>query len=145
MPILRNPRREAFAQARVQGMTLEEAYVAAGHAPSRGNAGRMARKPEVIERINELSEKVAAIVIEKTAESVEKITDELNEALAMARDQERPDRMVMAAVAKAKLNGLIVEKSESTVTHKHEERVARRQELLRARKESRHGERPVQH
>ena len=54
MPILQNPRQEAFAQARAGGARLDDAYEAAGFAPGHGHASRMARRAEVAERIGEL-------------------------------------------------------------------------------------------
>lgn len=135
MPALKNPKHEAFAQGRAKGLSQDEAYVAAGYASNEGNAGRLNRNEQVVARIAELLERVAEKTTTAAAETVEKITGELNEALTMARGQERPDRMVMAAVAKAKLNGLIVDKSESTITHKHEDRLARRKEALNKAKQ----------
>lgn len=139
MSPLPNPRHEAFARARVEGMTADAAYAAAGYAPNRSNASRLAHDHAVVARVAALQGAVTAKVVdtiaEAVAETVAKITAELNEALVMARAQGRPDRMIAASLAKARVNGLIVEKSESTVTHKHEERVARRQELLKQRRD----------
>ena len=54
MPILANPRHEAFAQARAKGALLEDAYEAAGFVPGHGHASRLALKPEMAERIAEI-------------------------------------------------------------------------------------------
>jgi hypothetical protein len=54
MPILQNPRHEAFAQARAKGALLDDAYEDAGFVPERGNACRLAKRPEVAARIAEL-------------------------------------------------------------------------------------------
>ncbi|MDB5480858.1 MAG: hypothetical protein JWO83_1911 [Caulobacteraceae bacterium] len=54
MPTLRNPRREAFAQARAGGALLDDAYEAAGFAPGNRHASRLAGRPEVARRIDEL-------------------------------------------------------------------------------------------
>ena len=54
MPILQNPRQEAFAQARAKGALLDDAYEIAGFAPGQRHASRLARQPEVAERIGEL-------------------------------------------------------------------------------------------
>ena len=54
MPFLQNPRHEAFARARANGALLEDAYEAAGFAPGRNHASRLARMPEVAERIGEM-------------------------------------------------------------------------------------------
>ena len=54
MPRLLNRRHEWFAQLRAQGRRLEEAYERAGYAPDRGHACRLASRPDVALRINEL-------------------------------------------------------------------------------------------
>ena len=54
MPLLENPRHEAFAQARAQGALLDDAYEDAGFAPGNGHASRLAKREEVAERIAEL-------------------------------------------------------------------------------------------
>lgn len=134
MTILSNARHERFAQAIAAGEGTRQAYLTAGYqtTPEAADASgaRLLADARVQERVRELQSTAAA----QTGETVERITNELNEALKMAREQERPDRMVMAAVAKAKLNGLIVDKSESTVTHKHEDRVRAREEAIARRK-----------
>lgn len=54
MTKLINRRHEWFAQLRARGLRLEEAYERAGYVPDRGHACRLASRPEVAERINEL-------------------------------------------------------------------------------------------
>jgi len=54
MPILQNARHEIFAQCRAKGARLEDAYEDAGFIPGNGHAGKLAQRPEVIERIGEL-------------------------------------------------------------------------------------------
>jgi hypothetical protein len=54
MPALRDPRREAFAQARARGALLIDAYESAGFVRHRGHPSRLALKDEVAERIAEL-------------------------------------------------------------------------------------------
>lgn len=136
MPVLKNTKHEAFAQGLFAGMSQAEAYGAAGYGAKPGAAESAASrllkdvKSGVAQRVAELQAQSAKLLTVASAETVEKITGELNRALKMAETQERPDRMVMASNAKAKLNGLIVDKSESTITHKHEDRLARRKEAL---------------
>ena len=55
MPILQNPRHEAFAQSRSRGALLDEAYEHAGFIPGHGHASRLAATPEIVERIAELN------------------------------------------------------------------------------------------
>ena len=59
MPLLPNPRHEAFAQARAQGARLEIAYEDAGFAAGQGHASRLAAQPDIVERIAELREEQA--------------------------------------------------------------------------------------
>jgi hypothetical protein len=54
MPALTNPRHEAFAQARARGALLDDAYEIAGFSPGHRHASRLARQPEIAERIGEL-------------------------------------------------------------------------------------------
>ena len=54
MPVLQNPRHEAFARARAKGALLEDAYEDAGLIPGHGHASRLALRPEVVERVAEL-------------------------------------------------------------------------------------------
>jgi hypothetical protein len=54
MPILQNPRHEAFAQARAKGATLDDAYEDAGYVPSAGHGCRLAQRDDVARRIAEL-------------------------------------------------------------------------------------------
>ncbi len=56
MPVLQNPRHEAFARARAGGARLEEAYAAAGLAAGQGHASRLANSSGVARRIRELRE-----------------------------------------------------------------------------------------
>jgi hypothetical protein len=54
MPALRDPRHEAFAQARAKGALLIDAYESAGFVRHRGHPSRLALKDNVAERIAEL-------------------------------------------------------------------------------------------
>jgi hypothetical protein len=55
MPDLTNRRHEWFARGRASGMRLEDAYEGACYVPDRGHACRLAARPEVASRINELA------------------------------------------------------------------------------------------
>jgi len=56
MPQLQNHRYEIFARVRANGARLEEAYQAAGFVAGHKHASRLARNPEVAQRIGELRE-----------------------------------------------------------------------------------------
>jgi hypothetical protein len=54
MPTLTNTRYESFAQARAKGARLADAYEDAGFVLNKGHPSRLARRPEVTQRIAEL-------------------------------------------------------------------------------------------
>ncbi|MHB8531024.1 MAG: hypothetical protein ACYC8V_16125, partial [Caulobacteraceae bacterium] len=61
MPILQDPRQEAFARLRAAGATLSDAYEDAGYVPDNGHPSRLAGRKEVAERIAELRAEQADI------------------------------------------------------------------------------------
>ena len=107
MPVLKNPRHEAFAQARAAGKGYEEAYASAGFKPHPGNAYRLSKKEEVLRRIAEIQTRVA----EKVKVTVETLAQELEDARLLAIKKEQTAAAVAATMGKAKLLGLDVNKS----------------------------------
>ena len=73
MPILKNARREKFAQCVVKGMTQDAAFVKAGYKPSRTHASKLRYKADVAARIDELKEAAA----ERALVSVDDVVKEL--------------------------------------------------------------------
>lgn len=59
MPVLRNAKHEAFAQALAKGMKAEDAYAAAGYKPHRGNASRLSANESILRRADEIKNRVA--------------------------------------------------------------------------------------
>lgn len=59
MPVLRNAKHEAFAQALAQGKTADEAYAQAGYKPNRGNATRMKANESIVKRIGEIQSRAS--------------------------------------------------------------------------------------
>ena len=59
MPALKDPQYERFACELAELKPAVEAYKLAGYAPHRGNAARLARRPEVRFRVQELLEEAA--------------------------------------------------------------------------------------
>ncbi|WP_445505027.1 hypothetical protein [Microvirga sp. G4-2] len=108
MPILDNPRHERFAQALAKGLPASRAYVEAGYAENDSNSARLSGNERVRARVLELQQQAA----KKTVVTVESITDELNEAMEFARTCMAPAAFVSAIMGKAKLNGLLVDKTE---------------------------------
>lgn len=95
MPVLPNQRHEAFAQARAQGKSADEAYQQAGFRAHRGNAHRLStnesirrRVAEIVGRVSEKAEWSAA----DRLKSLKKIHDAVE-----GTDQ----RTAIAAIAEA--------------------------------------------
>lgn len=59
MPVLRNHKHEAFAQALAKGMSASEAYVAAGYKESRSAASRLSTNVNVQRRVTDIKAKVS--------------------------------------------------------------------------------------
>jgi phage terminase small subunit len=59
MPVLKNARHEAFAQAIASGKTADEAYALAGYRPDRGHASRLAANGSIRARIEAIKAKAA--------------------------------------------------------------------------------------
>lgn len=106
MPVLRNARHEAFAQALAKGKTADEAYALAGFKPNRGNAATLKAKQSILDRLAELQAKGA----KKVEVTLESLAAELDEARALALAEKQSSAAVAATMGKAKLFGLIVEK-----------------------------------
>lgn len=100
MPVLPNPRHEAFAQALAKGMSQDAAYAEAGFKPSRHHASRLATKGNVANRVAELQSKAAEKAEWSAAErlaALKRISD-ANEA--------SDPRVTVSAIAEAnKMNG----------------------------------------
>ncbi len=112
MPVLRNARHEKFCQELAQGKSAAEAYVSAGFRPSRQNAGRLRTRDDINERTLELQCNAA-----RSCEvSIQSILNELNEAIAVARERGQAQAMVSASSMKAKLTGLMIDKQELRVS-----------------------------
>ncbi|MEZ2410532.1 terminase small subunit [Bosea sp. RCC_152_1] len=113
MPVLRNNRHEAFAQAIAKGLAARTAYKAAGYGASdkaaEACASRLLTDAKVAARVLELQSKAAR----KVEVTVESIARELEEARVLAIAEKQSSAAVAASMGKAKLFGLIVEK------HKH--------------------------
>jgi len=73
MAVLKNVKRELFAQEIAKGSTITDAYATAGYKPDDGNASKMASHPEVQARVQEITGKAA----EKAGVTVERILAEL--------------------------------------------------------------------
>jgi hypothetical protein len=144
LPPLENVKHETFAQKVAKGLSQTTAYAEAYGVENIRTAetasSRLMSHVRVRERVAELQAHTARRITEAAVESIASITTELNEALSLARKQGQPNHMVAASMAKAKLNGLIVDKAETTVTTKHEERLLKRKPVIDKAKERRRGD-----
>ena len=59
MPVLKNARHEAFAQALAKGMTATDAYSAAGYKGDRTAASRLSTNVNVSQRVGEIKGRIA--------------------------------------------------------------------------------------
>jgi hypothetical protein len=105
---LRNPRHERFAQLLFEGLPASRAFEQAGYAPNDGNAIRLKGNEKVQARLRELQAQAAA----KTEVTLQTILADLVDAAAVAKDRGQGQALVSAAMAKAKLLGLDVQRIE---------------------------------
>lgn len=109
MPALENQRHERFAQELAKGKSATEAYTEAGYRGDRTAASRLSSNVNVQTRLSELQ----ATAAEKVVVTVEDIARQLDEDRKFARDTGAAAAAVSATMGKAKVLGLIVEKSEN--------------------------------
>lgn len=119
MPPLGKPRQERFAQELAKGKPASAAYVAAGYKESRPAASRLSTNVNVMKRVAELQERAA----DRTLVTVEKLTDELEQARMLAMSSQTAAAAVSAIMGKAKLHGLDVNKHDikAQVSMTHEQ------------------------
>ena len=122
MPVLQNPRHEAFAQAIFNGIvgakggatSQAEAYRRAGYHVTNGNSARACASRlltfanGIAERIKELQ----AIAAEQAAESAEKCVQELNQLRRDAHSNKAYGAAVAAVMGKVKILNLITDRIE---------------------------------
>ena len=112
MGALSNRKHELFAQELAKGATQDAAYVSAGYKPDRGAASRLSAKVNIQARVSELQER-AAIKVETTVEDIARQLDE-DRKLAISLGQ--PSAAVSATLGKAKVLGLIVDRTKNEHT-----------------------------
>lgn len=115
MPALTNAKHERFAQELAKGRTQAEAYEAAGYAPSEPNASRLTSNDKVAKRVAEIQERAAVraeITIAGLTESLMRLASKA-EALQDASGFQASRASLMDA---AKLNGLVVDKTDQTLS-----------------------------
>ena len=60
MPELSSQRQERFCQYAATGMTADQAYIAAGYRPNRGNPSRLKAKDSIRQRITEIEREISS-------------------------------------------------------------------------------------
>jgi Terminase small subunit len=121
MGFLKNPRHEKFAREYVKTGIGAEAYrrvYPRAHpiSTARVCASQLLTKPNIVSRTVELRQAMA-----KRADITEdKILTDYQEALILAKKQQKPDSMVNAATAQAKLVGLLKNRIETKSVNEFE-------------------------
>jgi phage terminase small subunit len=126
MPVLRNPRHEAFARAIFRGIfepdlypTQGAAYAAAGYTSrnigkpggsAEAAASQLLKKVKILDRVRELQAEAA----QEVKETIDKCVAELNEDRRDAKAQGQHSAAISAVMGKAKLLGLVTDKHEDT-------------------------------
>jgi Terminase small subunit len=124
MPVLSNPRHEAFAQAIFSGIvgakggahSQAEAYSRAGYHVTNGNSARACASRlltfanGIAERVRELQEEAA----ERAQESADKCVQELNQLRRDAHSDKAYGAAVAAVMGKVKILNLIVDQPPNT-------------------------------
>lgn len=109
-------KREAFALAYVETGNASEAYRRAYSTENfkpesiNVNASKLLANAKVSQRVKELQ----AMAVERALVTVQSLTEELEEARALALQERQPSAAVSASMGKAKLHGLLVDKAELT-------------------------------
>lgn len=109
MPVLKNTKHEAFAQHVAKGHSATDAYEKAGFAGHRSSASRLLTKANISARIKELQAKAA----ERAIVTIEDIARQLDEDREFARQCGSASASVAATMGKAKVLGLVTDKTES--------------------------------
>ena len=118
MPVLDNPRHEIFAQELAKGASQKDAYEAAGYKPSEQTACRLASNDKVAARVSEIMGK-AAVRAEISIASVTENLMRIAEKAEQLRDASGLSVARNAWMDAAKVNGLIVDKSDNTNTNRN--------------------------
>jgi hypothetical protein len=112
MPMLRNPKHEAFAKSIAAGTNLVDAARAAGYGEARAKTtGSELRKyPKIMERIAELLERRAGLAEVHGVFDMRTAIAECDQARDLAFGLGNANAMIAATTLKAKLTGLLVER-----------------------------------
>jgi len=117
--MLKNQRRERFAQLLASGKTATDAYEEAGYKPSKSNGAWLARKEEISSRVAEISSErweqeraAAATAVQRTAITRQSLVEKLEATRAAAETAGQFSAAVAATKEIAVLLGIRIERSE---------------------------------
>jgi hypothetical protein len=108
MAPLRNTKHERFAQGLAEGRSADEAYEVAGYKRNRSHASRLVAKGSIRGRVAELQDAVAA----ETEITIRSLIVEAADIQKRATEAGQHSAAIAALIAKAKLAGRWVERSE---------------------------------
>lgn len=100
MPVLSNPKHEAFVQGLLKGLTADAAYEAAGYKPNRFNASRLKTSENVKRRLEELQKTVTEAVVKAAIVDREWVLEALlrNARICMGDEKVKISRVKEGAV-----------------------------------------------
>jgi len=117
--MLKNPRREQFAQLLASGKTAKDAYALAGYKASESNAAWLARKEEISSRVADISNErweqeraATAAAVQRTAITRQVLVEKLEATRAAAEAAGQYSAAVTATKEIAVLLGIRIERSE---------------------------------
>src|SRR5262245_10865684 len=108
--MLKNTKRELFAQGLAKGLNVDKAYTEAGFAPGRANASRLKQHPEVQARLTEL----LAAGAERAEVNAERVVQMLVAAHDQAVEAKQYGPAVRAAELLGRRHGMFVDKTTFT-------------------------------
>jgi hypothetical protein len=108
MAPLHNTRHETFARGMAEGKSISEAYETAGYKSSRPHASRLATNGNIKGRVAELQDAAAT----ETLITIESLINEAANIQRLATEAGQHSAAIAALIAKAKLAGRWVERSE---------------------------------
>jgi terminase small subunit-like protein len=108
MAPLRNTKHERFAQGLAEGKSADEAYEVAGYKRNRSHASRLVAKGSIRGRVRELQDAAAA----ETEITIRSLIEEAADIQKRATQAGQHSAAIAALIAKSKLAGRWVERSE---------------------------------
>jgi phage terminase small subunit len=110
---LRNTKHELFAQGLAEGKCADAAYKTAGYKPDRAHASRLAANGRIQGRVAELQDAAAA----ETQITIESLIKEAADIQKRATKAGQHSAAIAALIAKAKLAGRWVDRTEHANTN----------------------------